>query len=206
MQTSAETVDEQLDGVQGSRQAAASRSAGLAARVVQRFEEARGRRWFWPAALLAGYAVEVLFRLVLVRHLSYPSVHADEDGYLALARVLAGRPTTEMPVGVVIPGGYPLLISPAFRIADGPAMAYHLIMGINALLNALVFPLAYLALRRLGLRRLLAYVFAGATALLPPVIFYSEYVMSDTVLPVLILAWLLCMHGWLSDGPVKHRS
>ncbi|MEV0537272.1 hypothetical protein, partial [Kitasatospora sp. NPDC050463] len=30
-------------------------------------------------------------------------------------------------------------------------------------------------------------------------------VMSDTVLPVLILSWLLCMHGWLSDGPVRHR-
>ncbi|WP_329488127.1 hypothetical protein OG618_16170 [Kitasatospora sp. NBC_01246] len=205
MQTSAETVDEQLDGVQGTRRVGASRSAGLAARAVRRFEEARGRRWFWPAALVAGYAAEVLFRLVLVRHMSYPSVHADEDGYLVLARVLAGRPTTEMPVGVVIPGGYPLLISPAFRIADDPVTAYHLIMGINALLNALVFPLAYLALRRLGLRRLLAYVFAGATALLPPVIFYSEFVMSDTVLPVLILAWLLCMHGWLSEGPVKHR-
>ncbi|MEE1828905.1 phospholipid carrier-dependent glycosyltransferase [Streptomyces sp. BE20] len=172
---------------------------------MQRFEEARGRRWFWPAALVVGYAVEVAFRLVLVRHLSYPSVHADEDSYLVLARVLAGRQTTEMPVGVVIPGGYPLLISPALRLSDDPAMAYHLIMGINALLNALVFPLAYLALRRLGLRRLLAYVFAGVTALLPPVIFYSEYVMADTVLPVLILAWLLCMHGWLSDGPTKHR-
>ncbi|WP_329491638.1 hypothetical protein OG618_34930 [Kitasatospora sp. NBC_01246] len=180
--------------------------SGLLGLVALRFEVARGRRWFWPVVLVAGYTVEVLFRLVLVRHLSYPSVHPDEDSYLVLARVLAGRPTTEMPVGVVIPGGYPLLVSPAFRIADDPVTAYHLIMGINALLNALVFPLAYRALRRLGLRRLLAYVFAGATALLPPVIFYSEFVMSDTVLPVLVLAWLLCLHGWLSEGPVKHRS
>ncbi|MEV0537761.1 hypothetical protein, partial [Kitasatospora sp. NPDC050463] len=86
--------------------------SGLPGRVARWFEQARGRRWFWPAALAAGYAVEVLFRLVLVRHLSYPSVHPDEDSYLVLARVLAGRPTTEMPVGVVIPGGYPLLISP----------------------------------------------------------------------------------------------
>ncbi|MFD0272448.1 phospholipid carrier-dependent glycosyltransferase [Kitasatospora sp. NPDC127111] len=206
MQTSAETVEEHRDGIQGGRRPAATRPEGLAARAVQWFERARGRRWFWPAALLAGYAVEVLFRLFLVRHLSYPSVHADEDSYLVLARVLAGRPTTEMPIGVVIPGGYPLLISPAMRISDDPVMAYHLVMGINALLNALVFPLAYLALRRLGLRRLLAYVFAGVTALLPPVIFYSEFVMSDTVLPVLILAWLLCMHGWLGDGPAKHRA
>ncbi|MFJ5119877.1 hypothetical protein, partial [Kitasatospora sp. NPDC088548] len=115
MQTSTETVEEHPGGAPGSRTpaAAATRPSGLPGRVVRRFDEARGRRWFWPVALLVGYAVEVLFRLVLVRHLSYPSVHADEDGYLVLARVLAGRPTTEMPVGVVIPGGYPLLISPA---------------------------------------------------------------------------------------------
>ncbi|MGW2251874.1 phospholipid carrier-dependent glycosyltransferase [Kitasatospora sp. NPDC001660] len=179
--------------------------SGLQGRLMQRFDELRSRRWFWPAALAAGYLVEVLIRLVLVRGLSFPSVHPDEDSYLVLARVLAGRPTTEMPVGVVIPGGYPLLISPVMRIADDPVTAYQLILGINAFLNALVFPLAYLALRRLGVRRLLAYVFAGATALLPPVVFYSQFVMSDTVLPVLILAWLLCMHGWLSDGSPKGR-
>ncbi|MFJ9948419.1 hypothetical protein [Kitasatospora sp. NPDC091207] len=186
--------------------APATGPSGLLGLAAARFERARGRRWFWPVLLLAGYAAEVLFRLVLVRHLSFPSVHPDEDSYLVLARVLAGRSSTEMPVGVVIPGGYPLLISPAFRIAGDPVTAYHLIMVINALLNALVFPLAQLALRRLGLRRLPAYVFAGVTALLPPVIFYSEFVMSDAVLPVLVLAWLLCLHGWLGDGPVGRRS
>ncbi|MFF1796855.1 hypothetical protein ACFVXQ_22005, partial [Kitasatospora sp. NPDC058263] len=53
--------------------------SGLLGLVALRFEVARGRRWFWPVVLVAGYAVEVLFRLVLVRHLSYPSVHPDED-------------------------------------------------------------------------------------------------------------------------------
>ncbi|MQS12389.1 hypothetical protein F7Q99_08835 [Streptomyces kaniharaensis] len=164
------------------------------------------RRWFWPGALLAGYAAEVLFRLHLVRQLSYPSIHPDEESYLVLARVLAGHQITEMPVGVVIPGGYPLLVSPALRIADDPVTAYHLVLGTNALLNALILPIAWLGLRRLGLDRPQAYAFAAATALLPPLIFYSEFAMTDTVMPVLILAWLLCMHGWLSDGSLRRRA
>ncbi|WP_051710493.1 phospholipid carrier-dependent glycosyltransferase [Streptomyces sp. NRRL S-350] len=157
-------------------------------------------------ALLVGYLAELLFRLVLVRHMSYPSVHPDEDSYLALTRVLAGRPPTEIPVGVVVPGGYPLLISPALRLADDPTTAYHLIMGINAAVNALVLPLAYVALRRLGVSRRLAYLFGAATALLPPVVFYSQFVLTDAVLPVLALAWLLCLHGWLADGTLRRRA
>ncbi|MGW1175685.1 hypothetical protein ACWD4P_18445 [Kitasatospora sp. NPDC002543] len=160
-----------------------------------------------PAAvLLAGYLAELLFRLVLSRSMSFPSVHPDEDSYLALARVLAGGSATEIPVGVVVPGGYPLLISPALRLADDPTTAYHLIMAVNAAVNALVFPLAYVALRRLGLNRRRSYAFGAATALLPPVVFYSQFVMTDAVLPVLLLAWLLCLHGWLADGPLRRRA
>ncbi|MEU8760118.1 hypothetical protein [Streptomyces sp. NPDC048659] len=157
-------------------------------------------------ALVAGYLAQVLFRLFLVRHFAYPSIHPDEESYLVLARVLAGRPSTEMPVGVVIPGGYPLLISPALRLADDPATAYHLVMGVNSLLNALVFPLAWVALRRLGLGRAQAYVCATATALLPPVVFYAQYAMTDTVMPVLVLAWALCLHGWFADGSTARRA
>ncbi|MEU1287359.1 hypothetical protein [Kitasatospora sp. NPDC005856] len=174
--------------------------------VLLRLRVLAAHRWFWPLALLLGYGAQVAFRLVLSIHNYFPSVHADEDSYLVIARVLAGRPTTEMPVGVVIPGGYPLLISPALRIADNPATAYHLVMGINAVLNALVFPLAVVAARRLGLSRPHAYLVGTAAALVPPVVFYSQFVMSDTVLPVLLLAWLIAMHGWLSPGSTRRRT
>ncbi|MEU6238479.1 hypothetical protein, partial [Kitasatospora sp. NPDC047058] len=205
-QTPTATTLRRPDGPQPPVPAGPSARATRWASATRWARQARGRRWFRPGAVLAGYAAAVLARLLLVRHLSYPSVHPDEESYLVLARVLAGRPATEMPAGVVIPGGYPLLISPALRIADDPVTAYHLVMGINALLNALVFPLALLALRRLGLGRLPAYVFAAVTALLPPVVFYAEFALTDAVLPVLVLAWLLCLHGWLSDGPAGRRA
>ncbi|MET9851793.1 hypothetical protein ABZY57_02380 [Streptomyces sp. NPDC006450] len=176
----------------------------LSARRV--WESLAGRRGFWPAALAAGYAAQVLFRLSLVWGKAYPAVHADESSYLVLARVLAGRPTTEMPVGSVIPGGYALLVSPALRIADDPITAYQLVMGINTLLNALVFLLAYAALRRLDLSQGLSFPIATAAALMPPVVFYSEFAMSDTVLPVVLLGWLITLHGWLSEGETRRRA
>ncbi|MFB7126921.1 MULTISPECIES: hypothetical protein [unclassified Kitasatospora] len=199
---SAHTSDGPGRGEEGGGSAPATRALA----VPPRLRALAAHRWFWPVVLLLGYGGQVAFRLVLSIHNYFPSVHADEDSYLVIARVLAGRPTTEMPVGVVIPGGYPLLISPALRIADTPAAAYHLIMGINALLNALVFPLAVAAARRVGLSRPHAYLVGAAVALVPPVVFYSQFVMSDTVLPVILLAWLLAMHGWLSPGTTRRRA
>ncbi|GHF48178.1 hypothetical protein GCM10018790_27380 [Kitasatospora xanthocidica] len=205
MRSPAKAVEAQPDDLEQTRPTDARGGSDPVLRIKAWALRAATHRRFWPSVLIGGYLAQLLFRLYLVRHLSYPSVHADEDSYLVLARVLAGRSTTEMPIGVVIPGGYPLLISPALRVTDDPVLAYHLIMGINAVLNALVLPLAYVALRRLGLRRMLAYGFAFATALLPPVIFYSQFVMSDAVLPVLALCWVICMHGWLSEETAKRR-
>ncbi|MBV6696432.1 hypothetical protein [Kitasatospora aureofaciens] len=199
-------VDDQPESASSERSARVSATATPPSATWIRLRALTTRRWFWPVALLVGYVGQTLFRLSLSINNYYPSVHADEDSYLVIARVLAGRPTTEMPVGVVIPGGYPLLLSPALRIADNPATAYHLIMGINAVLNALVFPLVFVAARRLGLARPHAYLTATAAALAPPVVFYSQFVMSDTVLPVLLLAWLITMHGWLSPGSLRRRS
>ncbi|WP_188301640.1 hypothetical protein [Streptomyces sp. CBMA156] len=194
------------DGQGRSEDGGGNAPDGPAPAVPARLRELAAHRWFWPVALLLGYGAQVAFRLMLSIHNYFPSVHADEDSYLVIARVLAGRPTTEMPVGVVIPGGYPLLISPALRIADNPATAYHLVMGINAVLNALVFPLVVVAARRLGLSRPQAYLVGTAVALVPPVIFYSQFVMSDTVLPVLLLVWVIAMHGWLSPGSPRRRA
>ncbi|MFE5681523.1 ArnT family glycosyltransferase, partial [Streptomyces erythrochromogenes] len=162
-------------------------------------------RWVVSAALGIGYLLNVLFRLSLVTGQDYPTVNPDEEMYLVMARILAGLPTTEIPGNQIIPSGYSLLISPALRITQDPVHAYHLVMGINALISCLVLPVAYWALRRLRVPRLVSYVAAMAVVLLPPVLFYSQYAMADTPLPVLILLWLIGMHGLFSEGSRRGR-
>jgi hypothetical protein len=75
---------------------------------------------------------------------------------------------------------------------------YHAVLVINAAISALLMPLAYVMGRRLGLIRPAAYAVAAVTALLPAGLFYSEYAMADAIYPVLVLAWLLTVHTWLT--------
>ncbi|MFD0571823.1 hypothetical protein ACFQ0T_24635 [Kitasatospora gansuensis] len=75
----------------------------------------------------------------------------------------------------------------------------------NAFLNALVLPGGYLLLRRLRLPRGLALAYASGVALLAPVVFYSQFALSDTVLPVLVLLWVLTLHGLVTPGPARRR-
>ncbi|OEJ30416.1 hypothetical protein [Streptomyces subrutilus] len=162
-------------------------------------------RWVVPSALAVGYALSVLFRLSLVTDQDHPTVSPDEQMYLVMARFLAGRPTTEIPGDQIIPSGYSLLISPALRLTQEPVHAYHLIMGINALVSCLMLPLAYWALRRLNVSRPVSYAVGVAAATLPTVLFYTQYAMADTPLPVLVLLWLIGVHGLFSEGSGRRR-
>ena len=40
-------------------------------------------------------------------------------------------------------------------------------------------------------------------ALLPAALFYSQYAMTDAIYPVLVLAWLLAVHSWLTAPSVR---
>lgn len=162
-------------------------------------------RWVVPAALAVGYVLNVLFRLSLVTDQDHPTVTPDEQMYLVMARIMAGRPTTEIPGDQIIPGGYSLLISPAMRITQDPVHAYHLIMGINALISCLMLPLSYWVLRRLNISQPVSYAAALAAVMLPTVLFYTQYAMADTPLPVLVLLWLIGVHGLFSEGSGRRR-
>jgi hypothetical protein len=158
---------------------------------------ARGRRW--GLLLVAGWLVQAGLRAWLSRAQMVPLAIPDESAYLISARVLTGGVTANFSYSTLYPAGYPLLIAPVFWFTANPVTAYHaVLLGINAPVSALVMPLGYVACRRLGLERPMAFGVAMVAALLPAALFYSQYAMTDAIYPVLVLAWLLAVHSWLT--------
>ena len=155
--------------------------------------------------LAVGWLVQVGLRVWFSRHQVMPLANPDETAYLVAARVLAGGPAADLSASTLYPGGYPLLITPAYWFSSNPSTVYHAVMVINAVISALVLPLGYLACRRLGLGRPAAYGVAFAAALVPAGFFYSEYAMTDAVFVVITLAWLLTTHSWLTASSARVR-
>lgn len=155
---------------------------------------------FWPALLVAGWLVQVAVRLLLAARQTAPVLIPDESGYLLGARVLAGGAAGDLSGRTFSPAGYSLLTAPAFWFSDDAVTVYHLVLGMNALVGAALMPLAYVALRRFAVPRPQAYALAGAAALLPAVLYYAQFALSDAVLPVVVLGWLLLVHAWITSG------
>lgn len=153
------------------------------------------------AVLVGGSALQVVWRLFLSWPLTGPIAHADEDGYLLGARILAGGPGATLPSwSIMRPVGYPLLLTPAYWLADELTQVYQIVHVTNAVLMALVFPLVYLLSRRLfGLHRALAAGVAFVLATLPSMVFFSQFALTDALLPAVVALLLLLVHGMV-DG------
>ena len=153
---------------------------------------------------MAGWLVQAGLRAWLSRAQMVPLATPDESAYLIAARVFAGGVPANFSYSTLYPAGYPLLVTPVFWFTSNPVTAYHaVLLGINAPISALVMPLGYLACRRLGLERPAAFGVAMVAALLPAALFYSQYAMTDAIYPVLVLAWLLAVHSWLTARSVR---
>ncbi len=166
---------------------------------------ARRLAWRWGLLVGAGWLVLVVLRAWFSRGQTVPLANPDESAYLIAARVLAGGPAADFSYSTLYQGGYPLLITPVFWFTHNPVTAYRGVLMVNALVSAGLMPLGYVAGRRLGLGRPAAYAVAMATALLPAGFFYAEYAMTDAIFPVLILAWLLTVHSWLTARTLPGR-
>ncbi|WBB69910.1 hypothetical protein [Micromonospora sp. WMMD812] len=163
------------------------------------------RRWLVPLLLVVGWVLGVVWRMWLSRHIALPIAHTDEDSYLNTARALAGGPGGFSSENNILRRvGYPMLISPAFLGERDFTDSYRLVQLINAMVNSLMLPLAYLLGRRLlDLRRPTALLVAVVAATLPATAFYAGVAMIDTVMAPLVLAWLLAVHRWIErPGPL----
>ena len=169
---------------------------------------ARGRARLarrWVILLVAGWLCQAGLRAWFGRMQVMPLANPDETAYLIAARVLAGGPGADLSGSTLYPGGYPLLITPVYWFTSNPATVYHAVLMINAAISAAILPLGYLACRRLGLDRPVAYGVATVAALVPAAFFYSQYAMTDAVFPVITLAWLLATHSWLTATSARGR-
>ena len=163
-----------------------------------------GRRR-WVVLLVAGWLCQAGLRAWFGRMQVMPLANPDETAYLIAARVLAGGPGADLSGSTLYPGGYPLLITPVYWFTSNPATVYHAVVMINAAISAAILPLGYLACRRLGLDRPVAYGVAMVAALVPAAFFYSQYAMTDAVFPVITVAWLLATHSWLTASSARGR-
>ncbi|MFF5263483.1 hypothetical protein ACFY4C_31530 [Actinomadura viridis] len=156
---------------------------------------------WWPVLFVAGWVLQLAVRLPFIANHRVPILIPDESGYLLAGRLLAGGESSDLSGRALYQGGYPLLVSLAYHISENPATVYQIVLALNALAGSSVFALAYVALRRLDVPRVNAYLVAMVTGFLPSVMYYGQFVLTDAIFPVIVLGWLLCIHAWISrDG------
>ena len=174
---------------------------GATAPVVATGSAPSGARWSarrWALLVAVGWLFQFGLRVWLSSGQSVPLANPDESAFLIAARVLAGGPATDFSYSTLYQAGYPLLLAPVYWFTGNAVVIYHSVMVINSAVSALLMPLAYVAGLRLGLVRPAAYAVALVTALLPAGLFYAQYAMTDAIYPVLVLAFLLTVHSWLT--------
>ncbi|HEY6296668.1 MAG TPA: hypothetical protein VIX15_13460, partial [Streptosporangiaceae bacterium] len=159
----------------------------------------------WGLLLVAGWLVQAGLRAWLSRAQVVPLANPDETAYLITARLLAGGPPADFSGSTLYQVGYPLLIMPVYWFTHDPVTVYRAVLMINAAIGALLMPLSYVAGRRIGLGRPAAYGAATLTGTVPAGVFYSEYAMTDAIFPVIVVAWLLCVHSWLTAPSRRGR-
>lgn len=167
--------------------------------VVRSRASRAGRRvrW-WPVVMCGGWLAQVAIRVILAALHKFPVLIPDETGYLLAARLLAGGASSDLSGRTFYQGGYSLLLCPAYWLSDDPVTIYRITLVINAVLGACLLAPAHVALRRLGLSRRRAFPLAMVTASLPSMLYYGQYALSDAVLPLAVLTWLLCVHSWVA--------
>ncbi len=169
--------------------------------AMSRLATLRSRR-LWLVLLFVGFALQVAWRLHLSLPLTGPIAQPDEDGYLLGARVLAGGPEATLPAASIMrPMGYPLLLAPVYLFVQEPVKVYLGVHIVNAVLMAANFPLLYVLGRRLfNTSRVWTAVAAFVLALLPRLVYFGDFALTDVLLPGLLMVLLLAVHEMLTGN------
>lgn len=150
-------------------------------------------------ALLLGTLALFAARLLLSLIRSGPVLVADEMGYLANARALVGHVGGQMALAPFYRGGYSLLIAPLVALGGSPTFTYHLVLVLNAVLAASVFPLLFLLLTRFAAVPPPVAIWAAlAGAAYPALTVLSQVAMSENALFPLVCLWLLSVAGLIA--------
>ncbi|OLT26567.1 hypothetical protein BJF79_43385 [Actinomadura sp. CNU-125] len=162
----------------------------------------RDGRWrrALPWLLVSGFLAQVGVRTWFARGRTGPAANPDETGYLVAARWLAGGPGGDLSGHTFYQGGYPLLLTPAYWFSHDPVTVYTIVMVINAVAGAALFPLGYAAARRFGLGPRAALPVSFGAASLPASAFFGAFALTDAVLPALVLGWLLALDRFARRG------
>src|SRR6266705_1542892 len=104
--------------------------------------------WSLGWLLLAGFLLQVVLRVAISIGRDGPTNFADEPGYLANARVIAGGVPGALQMAALYRGGYSLLLLPAQWLGHWPLSVYQGVLVTNALLSSLVFPLLHVLLTK----------------------------------------------------------
>jgi len=147
---------------------------------------ASDRRWLLALAGLVLASIAV--RLVVNTRFQAPTILTDELTYTQLARDIAdGSFSLANGYGIV----YPLLMAPAWAIAEFGTTAYTLMKATNAVIISLTAVPVFLWARRLMQPRFA--LLAAALMLLMPSMAYSGHVMTENafILAVTLAAWAI---------------
>lgn len=155
-------------------------------------------------ALTLGAVAQVALYLFAGRNVVGPTLHPDGDGYLLIARIIAGGPEASIFEARTI--GYPLLIAPVYWFVDDPYSVFRGVQMVNAGLIVATFLLTYLFGRRvLGMRPLLAGATAGVATSLPAAHLFGLLVLTEAAFTPAVVGWLLLLHGWLVNTHTVDR-
>ncbi|RLV56596.1 hypothetical protein D9V41_05865 [Aeromicrobium phragmitis] len=155
------------------------------------------RRSWWTFSAILAVIAAVGTHITVAWSARSPSFPFDEITYLQMARLIAGDP----PAGPVDSGGYypgwSVVIAPVWWVTQDPLAVYRVAIAIAVVLAvATIWPLSALV-RRCGLTRPQAVTVAAVVMCLPSRALQSDYVLSESLLMLVVAASVLAgMRLW----------